>query len=85
MRLLGLSGIVPRTRRRERIAAKQDPALDVAAYTAEIFEAIVVGLEFLIGDAAVLDLRPASRNLLPLQFMNAPLPWHDVTRLRAPP
>ena len=64
-------GIFARARRLERIAAGLDLSLDVAglaADTAEIFEAVVIRLELVVGDAPILDrqLRTAgSRNFLP--------------------
>ena len=59
IRLLHRRGwVFPRTRRLEWISARLDLALDVAglaAYPAEIFEAIVVRLELRISDAPILD------------------------------
>ena len=51
-------GIFARPRRLERIAAGLDLALDVAglaADAAELFKAVVIGLQLVIGDAPVLD------------------------------
>src|SRR6202022_1161267 len=51
-------GVFARSRRLERVAAGLDLALDVAGFAAdatEIFEAVVVRLKIVIGDAPVLD------------------------------
>ena len=51
-------GIFPRPPRLERVPAGQDLALDVAglaADPAQIFEAVVIGLDLVVGDAPILD------------------------------